>query len=52
LASVVEGTEATEHWAPRFGNPPLASAGLDGLAHNAYVIVITGPSYRSQDRRQ
>jgi DNA replication protein DnaC len=33
-----------------FGDPLLASAGLDRLLHNAHVLVISGPSYRAKDR--
>lgn len=33
-----------------FGDPVLASAGLDRLFHNAHVLVITGPSFRARDR--
>jgi DNA replication protein DnaC len=33
-----------------FGDPLLASAGLDRLLHNACVLVITGNSYRAKDR--
>jgi DNA replication protein DnaC len=31
-----------------FGDPLLASAGLDRLNHNAAVVVITGASFRAQ----
>ena len=34
-----------------FENPLLASAGLDRLAHHAESVVITGTSFRAQDRR-
>ncbi len=35
-----------------FGDPLLASAGLDRLAHRAEVLVITGDSFRAQGRRR
>ena len=35
-----------------FGNPLLASAALDRLAHRAAVLVITGSSYRAQGRQR
>jgi len=31
-----------------FGNPLLASAGLDRLAHHAETVVITGGSFRAR----
>jgi hypothetical protein len=33
-----------------FGDPLLASAGLDRLLHNAYVVVIGGASFRARNR--
>ena len=35
-----------------FGDPLLASAGLDRLAHRAEVVIIRGDSYRAKDRRK
>jgi DNA replication protein DnaC len=51
-AILLTSNRAPSEWATWFGNPLLASAGLDQLAHNAHVIVITGPSYRARGRRQ
>jgi hypothetical protein len=39
-------------WPDLFGDPLLASAGIDRLAHRAEVLVITGASYRAQGRRR
>lgn len=39
-------------WPDLFGNPLLASAGLDRLAHAAEVLVIQGTSYRAQGRQR
>lgn len=39
-------------WYDLFGDPLLASAGLDRLAHDANVLFIQGESYRARDRRQ
>ncbi|MCO5190899.1 MAG: IS21-like element helper ATPase IstB [Anaerolineae bacterium] len=39
-------------WPDLFGNPLLASAGLDRLAHHAEIVVIQGPSYRAKDRQR
>jgi DNA replication protein DnaC len=51
-AILLTSNRAPAEWATWFGNPLLASAGLDRLAHNAHVLVITGPSYRARGRRQ
>lgn len=50
-AILLTSNRAPAEWAAWFGNPLLASAGLDRLAHNAHVIVMTGPSYRARGRR-
>ena len=45
---LVTSNRAPEEWPDLFGNPLLASAGLDRLAHQAETLVITGRSYRAQ----
>jgi len=44
---LVTSNRALEEWPDLFGNPLLASAGLDRLTHNTQVIVITGSSFRA-----
>ena len=44
---LLTSNRALEEWPDLFGNPLLASAGLDRLTHNAQVIVITGSSFRA-----
>ena len=44
---VITSNRAPGEWAGWFADPLLASAGLDRLAHNAYVLIITGSSYRT-----
>jgi DNA replication protein DnaC len=39
-------------WPDLFGDPLLASAGLDRLAHAAEVLVMQGRSYRTQGRQR
>ena len=39
-------------WPALFGDPLLASAGIDRLAHYAEVVVITGDSFRAQGRKR
>jgi len=40
-----------EEWPDLFGDPLLASAGLDRLTHGASIMVITGASFRAQGRQ-
>lgn len=47
---VVTSNRAPAEWPDLFGDPLLASAGLDRLAHQAETVVITGKSYRAQGR--
>jgi DNA replication protein DnaC len=44
---IVTSNRAPAEWPDLFGNPLLASAGLDRLAHRAESIVITGRSFRA-----
>jgi len=43
---VLTSNRAPDEWHELFGDPLLASAGLDRLAHGATVLTITGRSYR------
>lgn len=49
---LLTSNRAPSEWPDLFGNPLLASAGLDRLAHHAEVLVITGTSFRAQGRRR
>lgn len=49
---IITSNRAPAEWPDLFGNPLLASAGLDRLAHHAEVVVITGTSFRAQGRRR
>jgi DNA replication protein DnaC len=44
---VLTSNRAPSEWPELFGNPLLASAGLDRLAHHAESVVITGRSFRA-----
>ncbi len=44
---LVTSNRAPAEWPDLFGNPLLASAGLDRLAHHAEPLVITGSSFRA-----
>ena len=47
---LLTSNRAPAEWPDLFGDPLLASAGLDRLAHRAEVLLITGASYRAQGR--
>jgi DNA replication protein DnaC len=49
---ILTSNRAPKEWSDLFGDPLLASAGLDRLAHRAEIVVITGASFRAQGRRQ
>ena len=44
---LLTSNRAPEEWPDLFGNPLLASAGLDRLTHQAHIVVITGSSFRA-----
>jgi DNA replication protein DnaC len=48
---LVTSNRAPTEWPNLSGNPLLASAGLDRLAHHAEMLVIAGRSYRAQGRQ-
>lgn len=45
---VLTSNRAPGEWPELFGDPLLASAGLDRLAHQAETVVITGTSFRAR----
>ncbi len=45
---VLTSNRAPEEWPALFGDPLLASAGLDRLGHHAETLVMTGASYRAR----
>lgn len=47
---MLTSNRAPLEWPELFGDPLLASAGLDRLAHHAETLVITGNSYRAQGK--
>lgn len=49
---IVTSNRAFPEWPELFGEPLLASAALDRLAHDAHQIVITGESYRTRATRR
>jgi len=48
---MLTSNRAVEEWPDLFGEPLLASAGLDRLTHQAHLIVITGASFRAHGPR-
>ena len=49
-ATVITSNRALDEWPELFGDPLLASSGLDRLFHNAAVVTITGASFRARNR--
>jgi DNA replication protein DnaC len=49
---LLTSNRAPAEWADLFGDPLLASAGIDRLAHRAEILIITGPSFRAQGRQR
>lgn len=49
---ILTSNRAPSEWPALFGDPLLASAGLDRLAHRADALIIRGESYRAQGRKQ
>jgi DNA replication protein DnaC len=49
---LLTSNRAPSEWPDLFGDPLLASAGLDRLAHHAETILLTGPSFRAQGRKK
>jgi DNA replication protein DnaC len=47
---MLTSNRAPTEWPELFGDPLLASAGLDRLADKAHTLVITGASFRAQRR--
>ncbi len=47
---LLTSNRAPTEWPDLFGDPLLASAGLDRLLHHAEIIPITGASFRAQSR--
>jgi len=47
---LLTSNRAPNEWADLFMDPLLASAGLDRLLDRAEVIIIRGPSFRTQGR--
>jgi DNA replication protein DnaC len=48
---IITSNRALSEWPDLFGNPILASAGLDRLFHNAHALTITGTSFRARTRQ-
>lgn len=49
---LLTSNRAPSEWPDFFGDPLLASAGLDRLAHHAEVILLAGASFRTQGRKK
>lgn len=51
-STVITSNRAFTEWPEVFGEPLLASAALDRLAHDAHQVTVTGESYRTRATRR
>ncbi len=49
---MLTSNRAPTEWPALFGDPLLASAGMDRLAHHAEILVLDGTSFRAQGRKR
>ena len=49
-STIVTSNRTIDEWIGLFDDPILAQSALDRLAHNAYQVILEGPSYREQQR--
>ncbi|MCX4239076.1 IS21-like element helper ATPase IstB [Paraliomyxa miuraensis] len=49
-STIVTSNRSVDEWVPLFDDPLLAQSALDRLGHNAYQLVMEGPSYRDRQR--
>ncbi|MCA9994311.1 MAG: ATP-binding protein, partial [Anaerolineales bacterium] len=49
---MLTSNRSPSEWPGLFGNPLLAAAGLDRLAHHAEILVIQGDSFRARGRQR
>lgn len=49
-STIVTSNRTVEEWIPLFDDPLLAQSALDRFGHNAYQLVMEGPSYRGRQR--
>lgn len=49
-STIITSNRALSEFPQLFGDPLLASAGLDRLFHNAHVVVMSGNSFRARNR--
>lgn len=48
---ILTSNKPFEEWGAVFGDEVIASAVLDRLLHHSHLLPITGPSYRTKDKR-
>ena len=49
-STIVTSNRTVEEWIPLFDDPLLAQSALDRFGHNAYQLVMEGPSFRDRQR--
>lgn len=48
---ILTGNKPCEEWGTIFGDEVIAAAILDRLLHHSHIVAISGPSYRTKDKR-
>lgn len=49
-STILTSNRTIDEWIPLFDDPILAQSAIDRLAHNAYLLVIEGESFRKRQR--
>lgn len=49
-STIVTSNRSVDEWVPLFDDPLLAQSAIDRFSHNAYQVVMEGPSYRERQR--
>jgi DNA replication protein DnaC len=49
-STIVTSNRAVDEWIPLFDDPLLAQSAVDRFSHNAYQVVMEGPSFRERQR--
>lgn len=49
-STIMTSNRSVDEWVPLFDDPLLAQSALDRFGHNAYQVVMEGPSYRDRQR--
>ena len=51
-STIITTNLSFDRWSEIFGDPTLTAAMVDRLTHRAYLVDMTGPSYRVKETRK